>query len=542
MAATFFIVKLVPPEIKALPPHDRLAFQGVVAEFVLKRKDWELARGLNAKGEPLPPVSAKTRKHRRSEMTPSGKGDPTAPYLMPGRKLSRTRSLLTARAHSDHVVVGWRFDAWTGDQWGKILAIHARRGERYDVVGLSAKGRAWVLAKSLAAFRAWKAGKAPLPLPPVPSAMVPAAGPVPVVGRTNLEHAVGSIVGDIEASKTAIAEGRSTGFLTIDEWRKHLRSSTAPIAARPGVPASIRQGRSNVLLQHVWGGGGRPPATFAAPAVPSPKPAPKIAKAALKPEVAGGEPRPGPEAASARPKVVSGKPSHAESLARARAAEFASEGQARAWAEGVYGGRWDSFYTGRFGKLASKRRGELAGTPRWWELLTNESRNDVKDYTGNAFRQLNAKLRSDVPIHPTQWYDKAFRGYVKTLDGAMGDAAPTPRDVVLYRGVGHPDMFLNAVGAKTADDLKPGFVFHDRAYTSTTISPDYAEIVAQEHPGDELKFKVLVPAGSDGFFIGDNSTLPEEKEFLLGRSLDTFEVVGRDGDWIVLRAYRSSGG
>lgn len=282
MAATFFILKLAPPEIRALPPHDRLAFQSVVVEFALRRKDWELARGLNAKGEPLPPVSAETRKYRRSEMTPTGRGDPSAPYLMPGRRLSRTRSLLTGKAHADYAEFGWRFDPYTADQWGKILAIHARRGTDYDVVGLSVKGQAWVKAKALAAFRAWKAGEAPLPLPAAPRSAVAADVPVDVVGMTNLDHAVGGIGdGSVGESKRAIAEGRSTGFLTIDEWKKRWRSKAPAVAPGPGVPHSIRKGASNVLLRRVWPGSGpgQPPpaAPPVAPVKPKPKPKPKPA-------------------------------------------------------------------------------------------------------------------------------------------------------------------------------------------------------------------------------------------------------------------------
>ena len=98
MASTFFLLKIAPAEVRRLPPVDRIAYYRLIVEYGLRRKDWELARGLNARGEPLPLVMPATRKHRRSEMTATGLGDPRAPYLMPGRGLSRTRSLLAGKA------------------------------------------------------------------------------------------------------------------------------------------------------------------------------------------------------------------------------------------------------------------------------------------------------------------------------------------------------------------------------------------------------------------------------------------------------------
>lgn len=250
MAATFFILRVLPAEVRKLPAAERLAYNQLVVELGLRRKDFELSRGLNAKGEPLPGVAVDTRRHRKSEMTPSGKGDPRAPYLMPGRGLSRTRSLLAGKAHADYAEFGWRYDAWTGDQWGKILAMHARRGEAYNVVGLSPKGIAWVAAEALKAWRKRQAGwEAILPMQQ-PSAPVS----VPLVGRTNLDFATEGIGGSIDQARKAIAEGRSSGFLSQAEWRKHFASSRPSVVpSRPGASYSVQRGRSNVLLQHVWG-------------------------------------------------------------------------------------------------------------------------------------------------------------------------------------------------------------------------------------------------------------------------------------------------
>lgn len=275
MATSYFTVRVMPAEVRKLPAADRLAFNQVVADLVLKRKDFELSRGLNAKGEPLPGVKAETRKNRKSEMTPTGKGDPRAPYLMPGRGLSRTRSLLTARAYENYVVVGWRFDAWTGDQWGRVLAAHARRGEAYNVVGLSPRGVAWVAAQAQARWRRIRAGKEPMPstIPMTPAAPIT----IPLVGRTNLDYATEGIGGTLEQARRAIAEGRSPGFLSQAEWQRYFRQSRPNIAqARPGTSYSVRTGQSNVILQHVWGTQQQaPPASAAKKAAMGPKTPPK---------------------------------------------------------------------------------------------------------------------------------------------------------------------------------------------------------------------------------------------------------------------------
>jgi len=257
MAATFFILKgLEPPVLKQQPDQIRLMFWRWVVDLGLKRKDWELARGLNAQGKPLPGVKPATAKHRVSLMTPSGKGDPRASYLMPGRGLSRTRSLLVGKAHADYAEFAWRYDPHTGDQWGKILAYHAARGKAYDVVGLSPAGRAWVAAEAARRWRQWLAGKQVDPITPrqsQPAAqVVPPSPTIPLVGRTNLGYAVGGIGGSLDDVKRAIEEGRSPGFMTADEWVKHFRRRAAAIPAQSGQSISVSRGDSNVLLQHAW--------------------------------------------------------------------------------------------------------------------------------------------------------------------------------------------------------------------------------------------------------------------------------------------------
>lgn len=521
MASTFFTINVAPAEVRRRPAADRIAFNRFAAEFTLQRKDRELSQGLNARGEPLPGVRPTTREHRKSEMTASGRGDPRAPYLMPGRGLSRTRSLLTAKAHADYVVVWWRFDAFTGDQWGKVLAAHARRGKAYDVIGLSAKGKAWVAAQALKAWRGWLAGKVSLPGVSLETALDPGPVKVELVGRTNLDYATEGIGGTIEDARKAIAEGRSSGFLSESEWRKHFRQARPAIVnAREGTSYSVRSGKSNVLLGHVWDAPKAPPAA-------------SMKKAAMGPQTPPKPKKPKPAAALvAAPKAPIADASFLAPtpMERARRAEFPDKAAARAWADSVWGGRGSDH-------VWPPVKGD-----GWWDSLTPAEKAAVRDYTTNVYGELNRSIRQDS-IDRDVWGNEYLREVRDGVDAAIARRA-TDRDVVLYRGVGNARRFLDAIGLESPDDVRPGVTFSDAAFTSTTLDPAYAEGVATKHPSPvgPIKFKILIPAGAEGAWIGDNSYMPEEEEFLLSRAMDMFEVIGRDGEWIVLRAFKSKGG
>lgn len=275
MAKTFFILKagIAPPGLASQPTYVKLAFWTMVVDLGLRRKDWELARGLNARGEPLPGVAPETRKHRKSAMTPNGKGDPSAPYLMPGRGLSRTRSLLTGKAHADYAEFYWRYDAHTGDQWGRVLAWHAARGKAYDVVGLSAAGIASVAQQAQKRWRQYLQASSPghmVGLAPV-AAFQPAQPTLgrnatldrslTPTGRTDLTFATFGIGGTKDEAQRAIDEGRSSGFRTQAEWDAYFRQKRAvgSLASPSTTSYSVRKGNSNVLLQAVWGAPPKPP-------------------------------------------------------------------------------------------------------------------------------------------------------------------------------------------------------------------------------------------------------------------------------------------
>lgn len=242
IATSYKIRGIAPPDLAGQPDSVKKMYWQWVVDFGLKRKDKELAAGLDKDGKPLRPILPETRKHRRSAMTPSGKGDPNAPPLTPGYQKSRTRSLLAGRPLTTHADFFWRFDPFTGDSWGVVLAAQAKMGR--DVFGLSPAGTRWVQRQALAKWEAWKAQHRPIH-PEVTATRAPAARkpPLPAAGRPTTEHAVFGIGA---TGPEVFREGRWSGAMTWPERQAYLRQSAS--AAIPG-----RQGPFNRLLGFLWG-------------------------------------------------------------------------------------------------------------------------------------------------------------------------------------------------------------------------------------------------------------------------------------------------
>lgn len=258
----FTIKGIAPSDLKDYPGLELQFWQFVVA-LGLKQKDRELAAGLNIKGKPLsPPISERTRKHRKSVMTPTGKGDPSAPPLMPGRALSRTRSLLSGAASESEARFFWRFDPHTGDSWAATLQTIADRWPGRDVIGLSPAAEKRVRVQ---AWNLWDRLKRGRSLPPLRL-------PVPAVGGGRLPTI------------------RPSGGRTIAELEHYYRQPAAPIPGRPA---------SSVLLRSIFGEPTEPGRAASKPLVPlAPRPVPMVRqRVAL-------QPKPKPEAPKVEPALT----------------------------------------------------------------------------------------------------------------------------------------------------------------------------------------------------------------------------------------------
>lgn len=148
-----------PPGWTTASQADRLAFWEKAREFVLEAKDAELKAGLDRHGKPMKALAPSTVANRRSAMGPA---DPGAPPLQPAHGLSRTRSLLVAKATANGVVCWWLVDKRTRASWGEILKHHrAGLGKlpKRDVIGLSPASKAAVKARAFAWWEKYLASK-----------------------------------------------------------------------------------------------------------------------------------------------------------------------------------------------------------------------------------------------------------------------------------------------------------------------------------------------------------------------------------------------
>jgi hypothetical protein len=290
MRTSYKLSGIEPPDLVNFPNNVRKMYWQWVVDFGLKRKDKELSEGLDKDGKALKPILAETRKHRRSEMTPTGRGSPSAPPLTPGYQKSRTRSLLAGRAFTTHAEFFWLYDPHTGDSWGVILADQAKQGR--NVFGLSPAGTAWVQAQALRKWNQWKAGNRE-----VVERIAPQRQPVeiPQIGSYNFEHATWGIGA---TSGERFKPGQYTGGMTADEWEKYYRKEAkATIPGRPKKPY-------NVLLSHIWpeikAATGKAP--VGPPGVLKPKPTPRAKPLPIK--VAAALPLKPPPVAPPPPKPI----------------------------------------------------------------------------------------------------------------------------------------------------------------------------------------------------------------------------------------------
>jgi hypothetical protein len=233
----------------------RQQFWQLVVPIALRIKDKELADGLDATGELLKPISAKTRKYRKSAMTPDGKGDPDAPPLMPAYQKSRVRSLLAGRAFGTHCELYWRFDPFTGRSFDVILTYQVEMGR--NVFGISDDGLRQIRIQSWAAWTKWKkTGSTPTERKSAFPAHALTQGPQPrialIVARST-EPGAGSratkAVGGLETSHLTLGIGAPTverlkasttrsGMMTGEEWRKYFtqEGKIRPGPAKAAVP------------------------------------------------------------------------------------------------------------------------------------------------------------------------------------------------------------------------------------------------------------------------------------------------------------------
>jgi hypothetical protein len=200
-----------PDFIRATDKERKQVLDWIVA-FGLKEKDQDLAEGLDRFGAPMIPITAQTRKYRKSAM---GAANPANPPLTPAGAVSRTRLLLTGEVNSDgkRADFWWEFDDHTGGSWGKILNWHRKGIGRSktvrDVIGISQAAIGRIRTVIAARWQLYKLHQLRTPAraqPPEPA--IPAPRLV-TTGSTDYEHFTFGVGGTEARLRASIS---STGF------------------------------------------------------------------------------------------------------------------------------------------------------------------------------------------------------------------------------------------------------------------------------------------------------------------------------------------
>ena len=115
----------------------RKAYWEMLARHVTARKNWSLARGIDAHGKRLKPV-------RPSACPDRATGPPLTPHRVDSRSRKWLRVQPFPRNNPDRIVGFWSHN------WATIVGYHARGEVRgapiRDIVGLSARDQAWCIA------------------------------------------------------------------------------------------------------------------------------------------------------------------------------------------------------------------------------------------------------------------------------------------------------------------------------------------------------------------------------------------------------------
>lgn len=121
---------------------------------------------------------------------------------------------------------------------------------------------------------------------------------------------------------------------------------------------------------------------------------------------------------------------------------------------------------------------------------------------------INASLRGQPLPNPGGVYAAEIPRHVKDIDSALKKAPALGRDATVYRGV---------KGGTALDKLKPGDVFTDKAYGSTSTRPDFAhQFTGKSETTPGVLMRITLPKGTRAAAI-PSPFARTEREILLPR-------------------------
>lgn len=174
-------------------------------------------------------------------------------------------------------------------------------------------------------------------------------------------------------------------------------------------------------------------------------------------------------------------------------------------------------------KYASKTCDNLFGKAHW-DSLSEAERSSLREYTGEAFRDINGYLRGHSVYG--KYYETLFEGHESTLEHCTSALSRSRlnEDLVTYRAIAGYDgvlskMFPN-IDFNNAESVQSliGSTFIDKGFYSTSVDPD----VDLGDFGD-IKITTICPKGTKALYAGPFSKKPEEKELILQRGTE-FEI------------------
>lgn len=151
-------------------------------------------------------------------------------------------------------------------------------------------------------------------------------------------------------------------------------------------------------------------------------------------------------------------------------------------------------------------RAEAQTAEQHWDSLADEDRKLTRNFTGFAFRKINACAR-DGQCEGTSKAD------VARLQAVIEGAPKLDRPATVYRGIGGPDV------EKMIGSAKPGEVITMSGFQSTSSSKKIASKFAAEaaNPGEGLRGSaILVIKTNRGLQLSGKGGAGHEKELLLG--------------------------
>lgn len=160
--------------------------------------------------------------------------------------------------------------------------------------------------------------------------------------------------------------------------------------------------------------------------------------------------------------------------------------------------------------------------------VTPEQHEAVTQYMWGDSYAMNSNLRSGEPLTPSM---ETMASHLDALIEASKGNEPYGPEAMLYR----------ACRSEVFDNMKPGDVFVDRGFVSTTTSEDYAHEFAG-YAGHDAQTVIMPSVGGPRTGISVDALLGEDsmnqKEIILPRGT-SFVFLGRDSDGKYLLARRS---